>query len=179
MSASEEERIADAGTRSLIEADLRDAKETEDLRAQVTGLQTRMTEMVNERQAANRYGSRDLRQRIILGWATRVFGLGATLLKERALRLVEEAIEAAQSVGVDRATILLVAGRVYDRDVGDLRQELGGVAVTLAAFCEAAKVSAEEVERDEMERVLAVPEDHFRARQAEKADLGLGVRPEP
>ena len=145
------------------------------LRGRVDELQRRMSEMVVERQAASRYGGRDRRQKMILGWALRVFGPQAGSLWERAMRLAEEAMEAAQAAGVDYEKILNLAIRVYGRPPGELRRELGAVSVTLAAFCEVAGLSADEVERDEVDRVLSVPEEQFQKRQAERVAAGLGL----
>lgn len=41
---------------------------------------------------------------------------------------------------------------VFGRDAGDVRQEVGGVMVTLAALCEAAGVDHEEAAEAELER---------------------------
>jgi hypothetical protein len=89
--------------------------------------------------------------------------------RERALRLVEEAIEFAQSVDVDVETVHAVAGHVYQRPKGDPGQEIAGVYVTMLAAACAVDVNAE----DELAReILRIQQpdviERVRRRQIEK-----------
>jgi len=67
------------------------------------------------------------RQERILTWAIDTFGEVAKNPHERAARLVEEAIEVAQAVGLPLDTVDIIAGRVYSRPPGELAQEIGNL----------------------------------------------------
>lgn len=168
--------------RSLLDTiDRRDAtiealvKQVTDLKAQVTKLQTLGTKHVLERQAMNRYGSRRQRQRVVAGWASRVFGTVALNIRERAMRIVEEAMEVAQAAGVDFRTVELIGLRVFLRPSGDLEPEMGGLLVTTLAMCEVMGVDADEVERDEIERILTLNENKVREKHDGKRKLGIAL----
>lgn len=98
--------------------------------------------------------------------------------RERGARLLEEAVEAAQSEGVPPEQARRILERAYARPAGLTFQEVGGVMVTLLALCASAGISpddafAEEIERIEHPEVAA----RVRAKQAEKAAAGTGVLP--
>lgn len=148
------------------------------LSAQVTDLQTRMSEMVYERQRANRFGGRARRQQVVFGWVERVFGASiANNVIERATRVLEEAVEVAQAAGIARETAIRVVNRCFGRDVGNVEDEVANLSITLLALCATLKVDAETLERDEIERILAIPDSHMRDRQARKFDAGIGMMP--
>jgi hypothetical protein len=112
---------------------------------------------------------RDARQRRVGQWVRETFGSATMLwLDERAARVLEEAAELAQSLGVMKETADRVIGYVFSRPAGEPAQEAGGVGITLLACCEAMAVSADASEADELRRVLAKPAGHFERRQAEK-----------
>lgn len=105
-------------------------------------------------------------------WATRVFGIDHVQDKVvRAKRLLEEAVEFAQAIGVDKDTVGDVVRHVYSRPPGDPFQELGGVSLTLLAACTAMGEDWEWVTHQELERVEAKPDAHFQKRNAEKKEL--------
>lgn len=113
-------------------------------------------------------------QRIVFEWGCRAFGEPHMRdQKVRALRLVEEAIEYAQAVGVPYDKIQRCAFVIYDRPPGDAYQELGGVLVTTLAACAGNYFNAEEVLETEVLRVLAKSPEHFAKRNQEKIDAGL------
>jgi NTP pyrophosphatase (non-canonical NTP hydrolase) len=121
-------------------------------------------------------GARDLRQARTHAWCVAAFGEhDACSLPLRGLRLVEEAIEAAQASGCDAATIHRLVDHVYAKPVGELVQELGGVGVTLLNLAQAAGLSADRAERLEIERVLSRPLRDFAARNAAKKAAGFDV----
>ena len=62
---------------------------------------------------------------------------------------------------------------VYDRDPGELTQEVGGVSVTLLALCAALGVSADGVESDEVRRIMSKPPEYWAARNAKKNAAGF------
>jgi hypothetical protein len=105
-------------------------------------------------------------------WATRVFGLDHVQDPiVRGKRLVEEAIEFAQSVGVDKDDVQDIVRHVYSRPPGEPFQELGGVSLTFLAACTAMAVDANHVTNAELERVESKPDAHFQKRNAEKKEL--------
>lgn len=121
-------------------------------------------------------GSRDQRQADTHAWCVAAFGdHDARSIPQRGLRLIEEAIETAQACGCDPAMLHRLIDHVYAKPVGDLAKELGGLGVTLLSLAEAAGVSADEAEKQEIERVRAKPLSHFAARNAAKAAAGFHV----
>src|SRR6202008_606454 len=54
---------------------------------------------------------------------------------ERNHRFFEEATELVQANGMTRSEAHQLVDYVFDRPVGELHQEVGGVMVTLAAIC--------------------------------------------
>lgn len=145
------------------------------LQARITELQVIGSKHVLERQARDRFGGRKRRQAVVLGWATRVFGSCTSSIKERALRLLEESIEVAQAAGLSEDTVRRMVDRVYFRSMGNLREEMGGLLVTALAMCEALGVDGDELERDEMERVLSLPESFVREKHEAKVRQGLAL----
>lgn len=121
---------------------------------------------------------RNARQSQVRGWCIDAFGAEhATNVPQRGIRLAEEAIEAAQGAGCTREMVVRLVHHVFDKPPGELRQEIGGVGVTLLALAAAANVSADGCERVELERVLAKPVAHFAARNAAKNAAGFYVPP--
>lgn len=55
----------------------------------------------------------------------------------RASRFIEEALELVQAQGMSRERAKRILYYVYDRPVGEPKQEVGGVCVTLAGLCQA------------------------------------------
>lgn len=117
---------------------------------------------------------RDERQKEIGAWAIRCFGAEEALsLPQRGLRLLEEAIECFQACGGDPAQAHKYVDFVFQRDKDPIARELGGVAVCVLALAEAAGLSAEACELDEVVRVLSKPPEHFAARNAAKNAAGF------
>jgi hypothetical protein len=105
-------------------------------------------------------------------WALRVFGtdhLHDPVV--RGKRLLEEAAEFAQSVGVPDGAAREILDHVYSRPPGEPFQELGGVALTFLASCTSLGLEAEYVTHMELERVESKPDSHFQKRNAEKKAL--------
>ena len=66
-------------------------------------------------------------------WVRKVFGDEIAFnTTERNSRFLEEALELVQALGYDREKAHVLVDYVFDRPVGEKRQELGGVMVTLA-----------------------------------------------
>lgn len=107
--------------------------------------------------------------RIAHDWAVRCFGRAHVAdNRVRALRLVEEAVETCQAVGVKPSDIYSVTTTVYDRPPGDIVQELGGVFMTAIVMCVQNDLDPEEVFARELMRVLRKSPEHFAERNREK-----------
>jgi hypothetical protein len=65
---------------------------------------------------------------------------------------------------------------VYSRPTGDIKQEVGGVCISLLAFCENLGISAENCEIVEAGRVLNTDPSHFRKRQDAKFAAGVALK---
>jgi hypothetical protein len=117
---------------------------------------------------------RDVRQAQIFAWTQRAFSEAQAIsLPQRALRLLEEAVEAFQSVGGDPAMAHRLVDYVFSRPIGVLHQELGGVSVCVLALAAAAGLSADVEEHREVQRVLSKPISEFTQRNAAKNAAGL------
>lgn len=108
----------------------------------------------------------------LLKWAADTFGPTAYNLDERAARLVEEATECAQAAGLDWFAVWRIMDRVYNRPAGELRQEIGGCAFTLATLAEVAGFNAQHELAREFDRVTSIDVAHFRAKHAAKVADG-------
>lgn len=131
--------------------------------------------MINNVPGKMETGLRDFRQAQVLAWCIEAFGSDPdeTGPRTRAMRLVEEALELAQAEGIKYDEVMLVAHVVYVRPVGEVHQEIGGVATTLMAYCASRGLSLADCERLEIERIDKKPIEHFRRRQHEKREAGL------
>jgi NTP pyrophosphatase (non-canonical NTP hydrolase) len=116
--------------------------------------------------------------RLAAEWAVRSFGAAHVSNRPlRALRIVEEAIELAQALGVPKGKIDLCTENVYKRPVGTMAQELGGVLLTTNILCASCGFEPDRMLEMELGRVLAKPPEHFAKRNQDKLDLGLDVDP--
>jgi hypothetical protein len=118
--------------------------------------------------------SRQERQRIVVDWGRRAFGDAQMASpQQRAVRLLEEAIEAYQACGAPRAMAHRLVDFVFDRPPGEVGQELGGVAVTLLALAHASGLDADGQEVTEIARCLSKDPDHYAKRNAAKNAAGF------
>lgn len=115
------------------------------------------------------------RQLLVHDWVQRCFGPKVEP-RERARRLVEEALELAQAVGCEPAELEQLVAYVFARPTGRPEQEVGGVAITLLAFCAAHGIDLADAELQELRRILAKPTAYFRDRHNAKADAGVAAR---
>lgn len=104
----------------------------------------------------------------VVKWLMACFGpVIATDRQERGDRLLEELFELLQSGGYDPARILPLRDYVWASDIGEPHQEIGGVMVTLAAYCNAHDLDMQAAAEDEIARVWTKVEK-IRAKQAAK-----------
>lgn len=122
---------------------------------------------------------RDFRQGYVFRLALHIWGDAAGVPKERALRLVEEALEAAQAVGVYPTQAHDLVHRVFYRPPGDIAQEIGGVGCCLLALAESVGLSADEAEVTELQRVKAASAENLRAKHIAKEQAGLTAKERP
>ncbi len=87
-------------------------------------------------------------------WMNRCFGESIAKDKdERNFRFLEEALELVQAGGCTQQDAHKLVDYVYGRPVGELEQEVGGVSITLAALCQAHRISWEASAEDEYKRI--------------------------
>lgn len=88
-------------------------------------------------------------------WISSCFG--ETLAKdkkERTLRFLEESLELCQALGMEESVAHEMVKYVFSRPAGDMRQEAGGVMITLAGLARATKINLDEVGTDEYIRCM-------------------------
>jgi len=95
--------------------------------------------------------------------------------RERAMRLLEEAVELAQAEGITADQAHRQIEHVYARPVGRHYLEAAGVAVCLFAWCAARGQKLLDLAMREMERIEAKPVEAIRGSLARKADADLVV----
>jgi NTP pyrophosphatase (non-canonical NTP hydrolase) len=119
---------------------------------------------------------RDARQRAVHEWCIAAFGEAhASSIPQRALRLLEEAIELFQAAGGSSDMAHRLIDFIFFRPPGQLGQEIGGLGVTVLALAAAAGLSADGEEARELARATAKPLEHFRERNEQKNAAGFDV----
>jgi hypothetical protein len=111
----------------------------------------------------------------VLDWVRSTFGEKTCNVEERVLRFLEEAIELAQAEDIPIHRIIQLAEYVYGKQKGDFSQEVGGIGITLLAYCELRGISSDAEELREWLRISTLDPDHFRQRQNVKAGAGVAV----
>jgi len=107
-------------------------------------------------------------QQQVYEWVVKCFGLDVACDKtERNHRFLEEALELVQATGSNRATAHQIVDYVFDRKAGLPEQEVGGVLLTLAAFCVVHGIEMQHAGRAELDRVWRKIEE-IRMKQAAK-----------
>jgi hypothetical protein len=111
-------------------------------------------------------------QRRVAQWIKSTFGpeyITPAAAQERGLRVAEEAIELAQSLGVDQDTMNRLVTYVYQRPAGEPAKELAQCLVTLCGCAEALDLSLLPLVNNELNRI-ETPEivARCRERQAQK-----------
>lgn len=96
----------------------------------------------------------------------------ANNMTERGDRLLEEVLELLQAHGYDSARVPTLVNYVFGRPVGEPAQEVGGVMVTLAAYCSVAGLSMQADGQAELDRINQ-PEVMARIREKQEAKNAL------
>ncbi len=119
---------------------------------------------------------RDTRQLAVHNWCKAAFGAAhASSVEQRAVRFLEEAIELYQACGGSSDMAHQLINYIFNRPVGYIAQEFGGVDVTLLALAQACGLSAEDLGKAEFERVLKKPLADFTKRNQVKNEAGFNV----
>ena len=108
----------------------------------------------------------------VVAWIYSCFGEAIADDKlERVFRFFEEASELAQAVGMTYSQAIDLVTYVWQRPVGEVEQETGGVMVTLAGLCHAMRISLDQCAEVELARV-STPEvmAKIKAKQAAKPE---------
>lgn len=101
-------------------------------------------------------------------WMLQCFGEEISADKEeRCFRFLEESLELVQSAGCTAEDAHKLVDYVFGRPVGEMVQEIGGVMVTLAAFCNTFSQSIIGSQEAELSRVWTKI-DQIREKQAKK-----------
>jgi len=107
-------------------------------------------------------------QQRVYPWMIACFGPEISADKlERSDRFIEEAVELVQAGNYPKERVLALVDYVYERDQGEINQEVGGVMVTLAAHCLAHGIDMHEAAETELARIWTKVEK-IRAKQAAK-----------
>lgn len=112
---------------------------------------------------------RDERQQLVRDWVQRAFSpilANPADVKERARRVLEEALELYQSAGGVYTDVAPLAQRTFSRPVGSLEQEAGQVGVTLLALNSLGSIDM--LERMEVRNLLSRPASYYTGRMAFK-----------
>lgn len=81
----------------------------------------------------------------VKSWMFACFGaMTSADKKERTHRFLEEALELVQACECTEAEAHTLVSYVFNRPVGEPKQEVGGVMITLAALCEAQDIDMKE-----------------------------------
>lgn len=130
-------------------------------------IRERITEIADKPDEAGAQGEGSFQDRV-KPWMLACFGEEISNDKlERCDRFIEEALELVQAIGYspDRAHALV--DYVFNREVGEPHQEVGGVMVTLAALCLASGLDMDKSGEDELARIWTKIEK-IRAKRATK-----------
>lgn len=93
-------------------------------------------------------------QKRVKEWLLQCFGAEVAADKqERNWRFLEEALELVQACECTKEDAHALVEYVYNRPVGETRQEIGGVMVTLAALCETHHYDMLWAGQDELDRI--------------------------
>lgn len=111
-------------------------------------------------------------------WCYECFGVAITHNQlERIDRFVEEALELGQTFdGFTAARAHALVDYVFSRQVGERQQEIGGVAVTLAALATASDLIISTCANRELKRICE-PENVAKIREKQKLKADIPMPP--
>lgn len=110
-----------------------------------------------------------MRERLSFAWAMSCFGVDrARSRKERSMRILEEAIELAQACGHTRGDCVRQVEETYAKPIGEIKQEVSGVLVTVAAFCGLMGLNMDELFTKEFCRCIE-KSDEIKAKSLKKS----------
>ena len=109
----------------------------------------------------------------VRSWVESRIGVEHMQPKERAMRLLEEAVELVQAEGIDIDLAAKQVAHVYERPAGEPSQEAAGVAVCLLGWCASRGLRFEEIALAEIERIEAKSIEDIKASLARKGAAEL------
>lgn len=92
---------------------------------------------------------------------------------ERAMRVLEEAIEFAQAEGVSQLSCAALTNSVYGKPAGVAKREAAQVMVTLLAWAHSSNEEIVALALEEIERLHTIPRDKVRGKHAIKVQANL------
>ena len=103
-------------------------------------------------------------------WMQICFGLAiAKDIRERNWRFLEEALELVQANKVTKEQAHELVEYTFNRPIGKISQEVGGVMVTLAALCNVLNIDIESEANKELDRIFITKNiEKIRNKQANK-----------
>lgn len=110
-----------------------------------------------------------------LNWARAMFGEVALDPRERTLRFIEEAVELAQAMEIDAATLAAIVERVYRRPAGSVAREIGQCQATFECLARVLGVDSDQEATAELARVKAIPKEEWARRHSAKIALGIAT----
>ncbi len=116
--------------------------------------------------------------KLILSWAVDTWGQTALDPRERAMRLLEEAAEAAQSLDVTPEEAERIVARTYSRPKEfNIAKELGGVFVCLYGLCAVKDLDPDFVLHAEVMRCITRDKVAWRLKHDAKFKDGTSTAP--
>lgn len=113
-------------------------------------------------------------QEVVAHWIATRFGKANLESKhERAMRLLEEAIEFAQAEGVSQRHCAALTNSVYGKPIGEGKREAAQVMVTLLAWAHNSNEEIIALAMKEIDRLHKLPMDKARGKHAIKVQAGL------
>jgi hypothetical protein len=113
------------------------------------------------------------REKRVAEWIRTRIGEANLHSRERAMRILEEAVELAQAEGITAEQVQRQTAHVFDRPAGNPVQEASGIAVCLLGWCASAGTTFDAIADAEITRIEAKPIDQIRGSLARKADADL------
>jgi hypothetical protein len=106
-------------------------------------------------------------------WAEDMFGDIALSRHERTLRFIEEAVELAHAMSLDRNEVGTIVARVYSRPAGDAVREAGQCLAVFECLMHVTGIDADHEATAELARVKSIPKEEWVKRHAAKIALGI------